>query len=650
LKKSVKILVIALGALVALLVVGAVVVSLVFDPNKYKDDIVQLVKKQTGRDLKIDGKISLAFFPWLGVDLPAVQLSNAPGFGQQPFAQVQHAGVYVKLLPLLRKQVVVRKISLDGLRLRLARNHAGGTNWDDLRGAKATPAAPAQEKPDGAAPAIGGLVVGGVAVRDAEVSWNDQVAGSAYTVKHLDLKTGELSPGKPADISIGFDLESGSPKINTRVTLDARLALDLEAQTLDLPSLSLTLAGMNLKLSSVKGNHIMDAPVVSGRLDIAPFDPRALMKQLGVSLETADPKALAKTAFATQFNASGKDVQLKDLKIVLDDSTVSGSFALRDFTNPGYRFDIAIDTIDIDRYMPPPPAKTGDSKAAPPAAPAPVVIPLDALRGLNVDGGIKIKQLVASGLHSRDVSTHIKAKDGLINIGPSQARLYDGSYHGATTIDARGKVLALAMEEKVSSVKVGDMLKDMRIFQNFSGTGDVSLKVTAQGLDAQQVKRTLNGNVAVALKDGALQGADFLKMYDAAVALKATLSGKEAPVKTDKTDRTAFETLSASARITNGVAQNDDLLLKTPGLQVTGHGAINLVTESFEKYHLSVIKTKDIGQKCKDYPFLWDGAFTSAPKLDLATLAACQGKEKIEKKKEELIQKGLEGLFKKKQK
>ena len=53
-KKTLKILAIALGSLVALLVVGVVVVSLTFDPNKYKNDIIQIVKQQTGRDLKID--------------------------------------------------------------------------------------------------------------------------------------------------------------------------------------------------------------------------------------------------------------------------------------------------------------------------------------------------------------------------------------------------------------------------------------------------------------------------------------------------------------------------------------------------------------------------------------------------------------------
>ena len=154
-KKTFKVLAIVLGSVVALLIVGAVVVSLTFDPNQYKDNIIQIVKQHTGRDLKIDGKISLSFFPWIGAELPALQLSNAPGFDKKPFAEVKRASIAVKLLPLLRKQVVVKQITLDGLRLRLAKNHAGVTNLDDLSGAKPAAKPAATDTAGGAPTALG---------------------------------------------------------------------------------------------------------------------------------------------------------------------------------------------------------------------------------------------------------------------------------------------------------------------------------------------------------------------------------------------------------------------------------------------------------------------------------------------------------------
>ena len=660
-KKTFKILAIVLGSVVALLIVGAVVVTLTFDPNKYKDDIIQLVKQQTGRDLKIDGKISLSFFPWIGLDLPALQLSNAPGFDNRPFAEVKQAGVAVKLLPLLRKEIVVKRVTLDGLRLRLAKNRAGVTNWDDMTGAKQAAKPTETQAAAGAPTALGGVAIGGVHIRDAEVTWDDQAGGGTYSVKRLELKTGSLAMGAPADIKLDFDFESAKPKISTHVNLDARLAVDMQKQTIDLPRLSLALAGMQLTLTDVKGSKILDAPAFSGKLDIASFNPRTLMNQLGIKLETADAKALNKTSVSTVFDASTRDVRLKNLKIVLDDTTLTGSFALSDFAKPAYRFDIGIDDIDADRYMPPAPAKTSDTKAAQPApvapvAAAPMVIPLDVLRSLNVDGDLKIKKLKATGVHSSDISTHLKAKDGVINLGPSAAKLYSGSYNGNMGIDARGKVLALSMDEKVSGVQIGPMLKDMQVFDNFSGTGDISLVLTARGLDAKQITETLSGKLAFAVKDGAIQGADLLKKIEEARALYDQAKGKPVRVKATKDEKTAFKVLSGSAVITDGVAQNNDLILETPGMRASGTGSADLPHEKLD-YRLNVIQAKDEGKKCTNLPLLISGPFASLGySLDFEAIAKCKGAAVVEKKKDELKgklqeklnEKGLGDLFKRK--
>ncbi|MCW8905247.1 AsmA family protein, partial [Sedimenticola sp.] len=75
-----------------LLVVAAVIIlPMVIDPNDYKGEIVTQVKEQTGRDLKITGDLKLSVFPWLGIDIGGLELSNAKGFGEQPFAVVNSA-------------------------------------------------------------------------------------------------------------------------------------------------------------------------------------------------------------------------------------------------------------------------------------------------------------------------------------------------------------------------------------------------------------------------------------------------------------------------------------------------------------------------------------------------------------------------------
>ncbi len=120
-------------AVVLLLVVAAIVVlPMVVDPNDFKGEIVERVQKQTGRDLKIAGDLDLSVFPWLGVQVDGVELSNAPGFAKTPFVSVKSASIRVKLMPLLNKQLEVDAVELDGVALNLARKANGTSNWDDL--------------------------------------------------------------------------------------------------------------------------------------------------------------------------------------------------------------------------------------------------------------------------------------------------------------------------------------------------------------------------------------------------------------------------------------------------------------------------------------------------------------------------------------
>lgn len=130
--KALKIALIGLGVVLILVVGVLVAAAALFDPNDYRDRITQAVKQQTGRDLQL-GHIELRVFPWLEVQLDDVRLSNAAGFGEQPMAEVARAGVGVQVLPLLRdRQVKVSTLTLEGLKLDLAKDKNGQTNWADL--------------------------------------------------------------------------------------------------------------------------------------------------------------------------------------------------------------------------------------------------------------------------------------------------------------------------------------------------------------------------------------------------------------------------------------------------------------------------------------------------------------------------------------
>ena len=69
-KKFLKILLGILGVLALLLIAAALVLPRVYDTEKIKATATEAVKKQTGRDLVIDGDLQFSVFPKLALENP----------------------------------------------------------------------------------------------------------------------------------------------------------------------------------------------------------------------------------------------------------------------------------------------------------------------------------------------------------------------------------------------------------------------------------------------------------------------------------------------------------------------------------------------------------------------------------------------------
>jgi len=113
--RTVRILSVVVGGIIALIVAGMFAVWLSVNPNDYKGQIAAAVKQSTGRELSLKGDIKLSVFPWVALELGPASLGNPPGFGEEAFLAFNHAAVRVKLFPLLAKRLDVgRDRGADG--------------------------------------------------------------------------------------------------------------------------------------------------------------------------------------------------------------------------------------------------------------------------------------------------------------------------------------------------------------------------------------------------------------------------------------------------------------------------------------------------------------------------------------------------------
>ena len=655
--------------LLGVFVLATVLVAWLVDPNDYKDDIARAVKEETGRDLKLEGDLDLSVFPWLALELGPAELGNPEGFGPGPFVSVSKVDVGVRLFPLLRGQMQVRRLTLEGLVLNLVKDAQGRTNWQDLT----EPASPEPTETESA----GGLPdIAGLTIKESSLDYRDLGTGSHWRLRDLFVETGRLREQEPFDIELKFGLDEGEGsattlvKLKSEATLDTQveryafkdlaldavlqgadndakelpikikfptLGIDLAEQTLDAQQFTLSVPAAELN-GSLSGKQIVDAPAITGAIALKQMSPRELLRELGEDVpNTHDPKALSALAFEANLTATDKSVALENLKLKLDDSSMTGRASVEDFDTMAIRFDLTVDQLDLDRYQEPDDVeKKPDEK--------PVELPVKELESLNAKGTLAVGKLTLSGIKMTAVKLTLDAKDGLMRVNPSQAKLYGGAHRGNFTFDARGDVARMSFEEHVSGVDFAGLFGDLFESKRLSGKGSANAVLAGRGATTDAMVRSLDGRLDFEVSDGALVGTDLWYELRRARALWK----RESPPAEPSTGRTAFRTLKGTATVTKGVLDNRDLVVDMDYLKADGAGTLNLDSQAVDyrlQANLYRIPPEGAGSEMQDMkaaeiPVRVSGTLEDMKvRPDYEAYAKSQAKQQVEEKKQELTDK-----------
>jgi AsmA protein len=443
--------------------------------------------------------------------------------------------------------------------------------------------------------------------------------GNEKTAVKLDVPalSGNGSAFKADKVAMNLAMEGGTQTI--KGTLTSPLSGNLDAQTIKLPKF---VAAVNVSDSSM------------------PKSPVA------VNLQGAASADLAKKNAAIDF--SGK----------IDQSNVKGSAAVVKFSPPAYTFDVTIDKIDLDRYMAAAAkpagnggaARGGGEPAATGATAAEKPFDFSALKTLNANGSIAIGSLTASNLKASQVKLKLKAANGKIDVSPLSADLYQGKMNGALSLNAQSTP-AMTVKQNLSGINVGPLLKDLTGHDRLEGRGNVTLDVTSHGATVSALKKALNGSAAVHLTNGAVKGIDLAAVIRNAKAKLASFKGEQVQQNND-TQKTDFSELKASFKITNGVAHNQDLDLKSPLVRVGGNGDVNFVNNTINYLAKASIVATTAGQGGKELadlrgitiPVRVTGALASPQYgIDFGALAKGAVEQKAKEKLKEKLEERLGG-------
>jgi len=605
--RPLKILLYVVAGFVALLLLAAVTLVLVFDQNDFRENISAAVQDSTGRELIIDGDLDLSLFPWLAIEVGAARLGNAAGFGDEPFASFGQARLSVRVLPLLlRQEVVIGTAAIDSLQLNLEVRLDGRSNWQDFLefsdAAASVPEAPAGE------PAR--LSIASIDIQDASVSYSDAQSGNRYALTDFNLTLGVVSNGEPAQLqgAFGFDLQPAA--ISGTIEMETSLAFNAEAGSINLENLviggliegvaekpatlrleipaleantadeimtpgdiTLSIVGIDLAASVEPFSYAGDPSLVA-TIQIDTFSPRSLMRRFDIEPpETADPNVLGKVSIKATASLSEIAVGLTDLELVLDDTTFTGEMyrlpAVPRSSTGRYRIDLAADSIDLNRYMAPAEDDAGNESTA---AEAPTEIPSDLLRLLNAHGRLQVAEAYLGGLKFETVVLEVSAANGDMRIHPISASLYEGEYSGDVRINVASDTLAISADERIRGVLLAPLALAMFEYENITGSINGAFRLSGSGQDLGEVQRSLDGEMSFELLDGTWEGTDV--WYELRRA-RARLKQEPAP-EPELPPRTTFSSVNATGVVTDGVFKNDDLLAELPFMRITGRGSVDL--------------------------------------------------------------------------
>jgi len=638
-KKLLKISGITFGIVFVLFVLAVVAATVMIDTNEYREKISTYVKQETGRDLLIKGDLSLSFFPWVGLTIGETTLSNAAGFGEKSFAKFNEINLKVKLLPLLSKSVEMDTVTLDGVMLNLAKNKKGVSNWDDLLKAGGKPQHEKGDRGDGGE-GLKSLQIGGIHIKDAQLSWRDDQAGVAYEVADLQLNTGAINPSKPVDMNLDFDIKDNKANKSWHFGLGGRLSADMDKQQASISQLKLQLANITLK-GDLQVTQMMTTPQISAKLTSSEFVPRETMASFGIAMPvTTDATVFGKAMLELMMSANAEKVDVSQLLVRLDETTLKGSMDIANFSQPAIRAQIDIDQIDVDRYLPPVAGQQEKKDAKAPASDA-IELPVEMLRELNVKANLKIGKMKVSNLRSEAINMTLTANKGLIRVHPSSAKMYQGSYAGDISLDVRGKVLKVTMNEKLNGIQASPLFKDLANLDWIGGKGDMTATLAAQGNTMTALRSSLAGNIGMSFLDGVIKGVNVSYKIRQAYAL---LKGLPAPAA--EPNETPFTSITATATVKNGVVDNRDMKMDTPVLVVTGAGQADLGKESMSYLVKATVNEKladsesEAMQKLKGktIPLRIEGPFS---KLKYKVELDAAVKEEVKEKAKAKIEKEL---------
>jgi AsmA protein len=533
----------------------------------YRERAQIAASEQLGRDVILGGDVSLQLIPRIEISAQSVTIANAPGFGEEPFAQMSEMQVAVKLLPLFSREIIVDEFVLVDPVIRLEQRGAAN-NWTlgpDREPATAPSSGEGFVRQPGALPFDASL--GDIRIDNGTILYSGN--GDSRRIE-------------------GLDLTMAMPGVDAPLTLEGSLTADGQAMTFDarLGSMRGLFEGEQTDLRLALGGRLIDFSLdgalregedfaFDGALDMTVPDLRAMAAFAGSPLPPGDQLDRFEARGTLSGNASS--VALTGATVTLDDITGTGRFGVAfGGARPRITGALELTELNVNPYLPEP-APSGGNSGVPPWPEE--TIDLAALSTVDAGLGLAVGRLQFREIIVTNADLAVEINNGRLEANLTRFTLYEGSGTARIVANSRGNTPSYSLNARLDTLAALPFLEAAAGFDRLQGLGAFNIDVLTSGHTTAQIMNAIDGTGGFNFADGSIRGVNLAQVIR---TVQSSIASGQLPDGFGEQEETDFSALTGTFTITDGVVSNTDLAMLSPLVRVDGAGTVNLGGQSLD--------------------------------------------------------------------
>jgi AsmA family protein len=573
------------GLVAGLLLVSLPLMLVLVDWNWLKHPIERIASSRAGRSVKIAGNLDVHLWSWTPtITLGALTLGNPPWEVGPPLATIERVEIRIKLLPLLKGDLILPRVALYAPDVYLHRDKGGRVNWsyENRSPTNAPSSRPSR------LPAVQDLLI-----QDGQLTLLDDVRHlKVRGTIQADEQESEQDPtpfriqGKGTINDQPFKIRvAGGPLIDVDPEHPYPFDLDISAGDLRIESKGRALKPFDLaKLDfevDVSGKDLAEGYYLTQLAlpNTAPFHLRAHIARDGQRIGVS--------------NIAGR-VGESDLHGRLDiDASRKRPFMSGDLTSNQLRMqDLAAslggkpkggNSLDANAETTEAPKPARPEKAPPPSPDARLFpdahLQVGRVRAMDADVKFRAHSIAAGRVPFEQVAFRVKLDEGVVTLDPFAFELPQGQLSGLARIDARRDIPSVHIDVRMKDIQL-EQLKRAKAAASppLAGTMQARAIIDGKGDSVHQVMSDASGTLTAILPDGQITSAlAELTGIDVAKGLGLLL--------TKANEKTPVRCGIAQFKITDGRMIAEDITFDTQDVLIRGSGNIDLGPEDL---HLEI--------------------------------------------------------------